>query len=272
MRVAVIGDIGGHVDELRAELARLGVKRDGLLPSDLLVIQVGDLVHRGPASDDVITLVDSYLRNEPHRWIQLVGNHEANYLRTPAFPWSERLRRRSNRILRRWWRNGYAVVATAVRTADESFLVTHAGLTAPVWSDVLGSPSTAEEAAQCINELAFTGEAAVFRGGCVLGGRVNLSAGPLWADCANELVPSWMGRRMPFSQIYGHTTVTDWRRPGRRRAPALDDIVTVDPDAKHETVRLRGGRLIGIDPGHLDTPTTPWHALELVGATAPSVR
>jgi hypothetical protein len=81
MRVAVIGDIGGHVDELRAELARLGVKRDGLLPSDLLVIQVGDLVHRGPASDDVITLVDSYLRNEPHRWIQLVGNHEANYLR-----------------------------------------------------------------------------------------------------------------------------------------------------------------------------------------------
>jgi hypothetical protein len=171
--------------------------------------------------------------------------------------------------------DGYAVVATAIRTADESFLVTHAGLTAPVWSGVLGSPPMAEEAARPINELAVTGEAAVFRGGCVLGGRVNLSAGPLWADCADcadELVPSWMGRRMPFSQIHGHTTATNWRQPDRQRAPALDDIVTVDPDAKHETVRLSGGRLIGIDPGHLDTPTTPWRALELVGDTAPSVR
>jgi hypothetical protein len=62
VRVAVVGDIGGHATELRAELTRLGEDKDGRLPSDLVVIQVGDLIHRGPDSDDVVKLVDNYLK------------------------------------------------------------------------------------------------------------------------------------------------------------------------------------------------------------------
>jgi hypothetical protein len=44
----VIGDIGGHLSELRTELVRLGAGPDGWLPDDLIVVQVGDLIHRGP--------------------------------------------------------------------------------------------------------------------------------------------------------------------------------------------------------------------------------
>ena len=54
-RVAVVGDVAGHLDELRTELRRLGADGGtGRLPDDLTIIQVGDLVHRGPASDAVV--------------------------------------------------------------------------------------------------------------------------------------------------------------------------------------------------------------------------
>lgn len=41
IRVAVIGDVGGHVEELRRELRSLGASETGVLPDDLVVIQVG---------------------------------------------------------------------------------------------------------------------------------------------------------------------------------------------------------------------------------------
>ena len=268
MRIAVIGDIGGHTTELRAELARLGVGPDGRLPCDLVVVQVGDLVHRGPDSEGVVALVDLYLRTQPHRWIQLVGNHEAIYFRPPPFHWPDRLSRRASRTVKRWWNDGHAVVATTVDTADESFLVTHVGVTAQFWSDVLDGPTTATEAARRINGLATTGASAVFRGGVVQHGTVTSSAGPLWADSAAELVPGWAGRRMPFSQIHGHSSIVDWRAPHMTSHAEIHDMVSVDFAAKHETVHLAGGRLIGIDPGHRDIPTKPWRALELTGVAA----
>ena len=44
--MAVLGDVGGHLAALRAELTRLGVPDggDGPIPADLTVVQVGDLV------------------------------------------------------------------------------------------------------------------------------------------------------------------------------------------------------------------------------------
>ena len=42
-RVAVIGDVGGHLAELRRELVRLGADQEtGELPADLTIVQVGD--------------------------------------------------------------------------------------------------------------------------------------------------------------------------------------------------------------------------------------
>ena len=55
-RVAVIGDVGGHLAELRRELVRLGADEEtGELPDDLTIVQVGDLVHRGPDSAGVVS-------------------------------------------------------------------------------------------------------------------------------------------------------------------------------------------------------------------------
>lgn len=263
-RIAVIGDIGGHAIPLRDELTRLGV--GDALPDDLIVVQVGDLIHRGPHSAEVVDLVGGFLRTQPKQWIQLIGNHEANYLRPPAFRWSETLSRKHVRTLKRWWLNGSATVATAIETPDESFLVTHAGITAEFWSSVLGGPTTAAEAASRINQLAKAGSGTVFRAGMYLHGKIMSDAGPLWADTTNELLPGWVDRRLPFSQIHGHNSVTSWRSPdiGAPR-PGIEALITIDHDAKHETVYLEGGRLIGVDPDHRDTPTAIWRSLEITG-------
>jgi hypothetical protein len=270
MRIAVIGDIGGHLDQLCAELARLGVDLASGLPKDLVVIQVGDLVHRGPASDEVISLVDQLMLANPGRWIQLVGNHESVYLGHPAFIWPDRLRARSVRTLRRWWKEGRAVAAAAVETADDSYLVTHAGVTAAFWADQIGAPVSVRDAANRINELAAANDHTLFRPGYLVTGRVNPHVGPLWADTARELVPSWLDRQMPFNQIHGHTTMVDWRQRGLPPESSMSAVVSVDAVAKHETVWIEGRRLIGVDPGHREKPVTPWRAIILDGVAFPS--
>jgi len=271
MRIAVIGDVGGHADPLRHELTRLGARPDGSLPDDLIVVQVGDLIHRGPDSARVVDIVDRYLHTQPTQWIQLIGNHEVNYLQPPVFAWPETLSRKHTRILNRWWRNGTAAVAAAVETTThESFLITHAGVTAEFWASILGGPPTAAEAARRINDLAKTGADTVFRAGYLLHGTTAQDAGPLWAHTTTELLPGWADRHMPFSQIHGHSSITTWREQDATVAGiGIEALVTTDLAAKHETVYLAGGRLVGIDPGHRDTPTTPWRAFELAGtATA----
>ena len=95
--------------------------------ADLLVVQVGDLVHRGPDSAGVVALVERYLNEQPDQWIQLVGNHEAQYLAEPRFAWPERLDPTTVGSLRRWWSSGQLVVAVALSTPQENFLLTHAG-------------------------------------------------------------------------------------------------------------------------------------------------
>jgi hypothetical protein len=267
MRIAVIGDVGGHAEPLRHELTRLGAHPDGSLPEDLIVVQVGDLIHRGPDSAQVLDIVDGYLRSQPTQWIQLVGNHEAHYLRAPVFAWPESLSRRHIRTINRWWSSGSAAVAVAVETAAfESFLITHAGITAEFWASIIGGPPTAEEAARRINHLAKTDPDAVFRAGVMLHGRSAPDAGPLWAHTMTELLPGWADNQMPFSQIHGHDSITAWRGDDTTRAAAgVEALITISADAKHESVHLAGGQLIGIDPDHRDTPTIPWRALELTG-------
>ncbi|MFK0250615.1 metallophosphoesterase family protein [Amycolatopsis azurea] len=180
-RVATIGDIGGHPDQLRRALAWLGATEGGF-PPDLTVIQVGDLVDRGPDSAGVLDIVAELL--DERRWIQLVGNHEAQYLPGGAVFWREPLAEGDVARLREWWDNGRLRIAEAVRTAEgEEFLVTHAGLTLTCWQR-LGEPMSAAEAAKSLNkhpELVWDiGEH----------GRDG-SAGPLWAESGAALHPGW---------------------------------------------------------------------------------
>ena len=267
--MAVVGDVGGHLDDLVTELARLGADPGtGRLPDDLTVVQVGDLVHRGPESDRVVALVDGYLRDQPGHWVQLVGNHEAQYLGEPLFEWPEQLGAESQTTLRRWWDEGLMRVAAPVVTADEDLLVTHAGLTTGFWRDVLGAPADVGEAAHLLDALAGREDAALFRPGHMLtGGRRTRAAGPIWAAASTELVPGWVDRRMPFSQVHGHSSVYDWQQERFRVPAGLVRVTSLDPGAKHETTTLDGGRIIGVDPGHGSRARRPWRAWEVQGRT-----
>lgn len=264
VRVAVIGDVAGHLTELRAELDRLGADpATQRLPPGLVVVQVGDLVHRGPDSAAVVALVDRYLRDQPEQWVQLAGNHEVQYLAEPRFAWPERLDPTSAETLRRWWRSGQMVAAVALKTPGEDFLVTHAGLTVGFWREVLDRLITAEVVAAALNSLIGTHEDVLFAAGQMLGGgRPDRLAGPLWAAAATELVEPWLHAHLPFSQIHGHTSLTDWSRPGPQLHGPVGGATTLDVTTKHETTRLAGGRIIGVDPGHGVRPRLPWRAWE----------
>lgn len=270
-RVAIIGDLAGHLEELSGELLRLGADRQTLrLPEDLTVIQVGDLVHRGPDSEGVVAFVDRYLREQPEQWVQLAGNHEAHYLREPVFDWLETITNEAIETLRSWWSEGRMRIAAVVCAADEGFLVTHAGMTEGFWRQALDSPSLASHAAAAINSFIGTHDDVLFYAGEMLGGGdPNLSAGPVWAATASELVPSWLGadQRLPFSQVHGHSMIVDWRGRRVRGGGELINRLTVDQDAAHEIVALPGGRIIGIDPGHGRQAHRPWRALVIENAT-----
>jgi hypothetical protein len=264
-RVAVVGDVGGHLSALEAELVRLGADRvTGELPAGLTVVQVGDLVHRGPDSAAVVGLVDRYLRRQPRQWVQLLGNHEAQYLREPAFVWPERLDQRSADILRRWWADGELQVAAAFTDArGGGHVVTHAGVTVGFWRDVLGAPATADQAAQLLNALPEIDESAVFRAGRLLHGRRAAGpVGPLWACASSELVPSWLTQELPFSQVHGHSSLYDWCQGSFRCSREIRTRTVLDAAARHEITSLSGGQLIGVDPGHRVVPSGSWRAWE----------
>lgn len=259
-RVAVIGDVAGHLEALAAELARLGASPGEALPRDLVVIQVGDLVHRGPDSDGVVSLVDGYLESQPDQWVQLVGNHEAQYLREPAFRWPDRIASHSVDTLRRWWASGRMRAAVALESPGESYLVTHAGLSQPFWRRTLSAPEEPVDAADRINRLIGRDDDTLFRAGALLGRDV--VAGPVWASAHVELVPSWLDHRLPFSQVHGHTSITDWESGRFRGDTRVGALTVVDEAAKHETTTLTGGRIVGVDPSHGDRAQPVWRAWE----------
>jgi hypothetical protein len=239
-RIVLVGDVGGCPDEL----ARV-ITDD---PSTV-VVQVGDLVDRGPDSSRVLSLVPF-----SPRWVQLIGNHEWQYLDGDMF-WPEPLPAADANLLRTWWQHEQVRVAAAVRAADgEEFLVTHAGLGTEAWR-MLGAPVTAATAADLLN----TRPDEVLRS----------YRGPLWASAGSEVYESWLqdAPPMPFSQIHGHDTIVSYERRIWTCGERLRQRSTVDWDARHTVVRLPGARFIGIDPKHGRTGAPSWSPLVLEDAT-----
>jgi hypothetical protein len=266
-RVAVFGDVGGHAAELRAALVTLGADSLTLrLPDDLTVIQVGDLIHRGPDTAAAIQMARNAMAGQPGQWVQLVGNHEAYYLTPPKFHWPERLAEDDLETLYEWWRTRRMKVAVAVEVkgATRDFLVTHAGLTEGFWRHFLGMPEHAQDTARALNGLVGRlHENWVYRPGVMLTGVVDLSAGPLWASAPDELLPSWLGcfAPSPFHQIHGHSSTIDWVTGRRYGHPQLPMGVAEDSVLRHSTAVIDGSRLIGIDPGHGRRPAKSWGPL-----------
>lgn len=290
-KLAVIGDIGGHEMALREALIVLGADPDeGKLPAGLTVVQVGDLIHRGPDSDAVVRLVDRFYKNSPDNWIQLAGNHETCYFKDPVFKWPRQVSDEEAEILANWWKSGWMRTSWAGNTVGQSvrlkggqrveagagdLLITHAGLTSGLWK-ALGSPTSAAEAADAIEEDARSRPADYWTGawapGIMLSRMVNLGAGVVWASAPEELIPSWAlfaskGEELPlFSQAHGHSTVFSWRDGGYYQPldRMRDGNIPRYADTTARQTRVSVGDMVffGTDPGH---------GVRAVGAWAPLV-
>lgn len=275
-RVAFIGDVGGHRELLLACLRGLGATGTDEapeLPADLTVVQVGDLVHRGPDSPGVLRLVDHLLRTAGGRWVQLAGNHEQLYVDRPVFRWPEHLDESSVALLRRWWAGGTMRAAAAVEAADGTqWFAAHGGLTAGFWRADLDRPATAAAAAERVNALVAAGDQRLWRPGSRLTGVPTWDAGPVWAAAGDELYPSWLhryetsGKVPPFAQVHGHSQAAPWS--GRAWAPpdAVAGALTVDRVRRHQTCLVGGVPLVGVDPGHGSAGVRRFAPLVLAGA------
>ena len=265
-RVAIFGDIGGQAAPLRDALIALGADSGTLeLPSDLTVVQVGDLIHRGPDSHGVLDIVRTAFDRQPRQWIQLAGNHEAQYLTPPKFHWPERMTDDDLETIFDWWRARRMRVAAAVDVGeDRDYLITHAGLTEGFWRHFIGQPDSALATAKALNGLVGRlYENWVFRPGVMLTGEVDLSAGPLWASAPDELLPSWLASSAPapFHQVHGHSSTIDWVTGRRYGHPEGPIAISEDTVRRHATAVIEGRTIIGIDPGHGRRAAASWGPL-----------
>ncbi|MEJ3746909.1 metallophosphoesterase [Actinomycetes bacterium KLBMP 9797] len=90
----IIGDVGGCADQLIEVIGPI-VEESGTL-----VIQVGDLIDRGPNSSAVLAFVRQRLEAGLGDWIQLIGNHESQYLGGEPF-WPQQLAPSDAQLLRK---------------------------------------------------------------------------------------------------------------------------------------------------------------------------
>jgi serine/threonine protein phosphatase 1 len=85
MRSYAIGDIHGHLDQLKRVHGLIAADREAYGDDDAPVVHIGDLVDRGPESRGVI---DYLMRGieEGENWVVLKGNHDrmfAMYMEDP---------------------------------------------------------------------------------------------------------------------------------------------------------------------------------------------
>ncbi len=247
----MLGDVGGHAWVLRRCLQELGADTtNGSLPDDLVVVQVGDLVHKGPDSPGVVALVDRMMMGSPEQWIQLIGNHEAQEgLGGPDF-WHESLPKKVQAELRRWVDSDRARMAVALDTVEYGpTLVTHAGLTRVKW-EVIGRPEDPADAARSLNKEMAADPDRAFAAGEMLGVKPRLPVGVAWAS-PRELLLSWDMEPLPFSQVHGHASPRRWTSgtwaPGLpRRTTALG---ATDAGKRHSDFSWPGGEhIVCVDP------------------------
>jgi len=254
---------------LRRCLQELGADTSaGTLPDDLVVVQVGDLVHQGPDSVGAVALVERMQSTSPDQWVQLLGNHEAQEgLGGPDF-WPESLPESCRRQLRRWVDEDRARLAVALDTVEFGpVLVSHAGLTRQKWV-AIGRPDAAEDAARALNKEFAADPELAFAAGDMLGVRPRLPVGVTWAS-PRELLGSWDMEPLPFSQVHGHASPRRWAAgtwaPGLSRRTTLRAVA--DEQRRHCDFAWPGGEhIVCVDPDYgADEAPVPLAPLVLNG-------
>ena len=258
---AIIGDVGGYVDQLEDCLDRLGIGGD-TWPDGLTVVQVGDLLG---GNDDMacVRLVEPYMR--AGRWIQLAGNWELEAVggNNVTNDRGKTADSAALRIFKGWHQDGLVQFATAVpsRTGSTA-IVTHAGLTREWWTTFAKAETDAAKLVQIINDAKIAS--------LMFGGEMSplqlTPPSPMWAS-TNELWASWSGHDLPWPLVHGHTAPYDWTA-NKWLTHFIDPAIY--PDAKpnvtkrHLTWRPSTGShpIIGIDPGLWPgAPGSSLHAL-----------
>ena len=263
MRTAIIADIAGHLDDLLWHLEQLGCEfHEGvapMIPDDLNLIFAGDLIHRGPRSDDLLLLVDAMKRLHPRRVHILLGNHEANYLpeNPHHFHWSDHLEQRSVDLLQTWWENDTITLSVGVDSSMGPVLVSHAGITRGFWQ-LLEEPATVQGAHHALMEMKLSGAREIWNTGVMMGEKVK-APGPIWASSTQELYPSWLpGDEVPFAQAHGHSAVYQWGRSAfygeRSINPAIPSRTVLMPRMRISITTMGGKPFFSCDPDHGNKP------------------
>lgn len=262
----VFGDTGGHLKTLVAGLKQIGVDTDNyVIPEDMQIIHMGDLIHKGPASLRALVFVENMMLHNPGQWIQLMGNHEMQHL--PNTNWfypcscSETVDDKIDELITSGLlRTAYALEdVTPVRMeksarhrmkpASSSWLFTHGGMTADWWFRMHNREASVLKLAEQINNLT---DKQKDKAGERMGQHGRMPS-PVWASAPTEVFSSWKETPMPFNQVTGHTYPFDWEseRWFGSRATVKDYIksTVLNPDQRIALTKVGENLLMVTDPG-----------------------
>jgi len=265
----VIGDVGGHAGALGRTLVAIGADpATWKLPEGVCAVSVGDLIDRGPDSLGCVAIARACYEANNGNYVQLVGNHEANWLEAGGPYFNTRSDPGAVEALAAWVKDGGVYLAAAVEGHGSGTLVTHAGMTSALWK-ALGEPRSASEAARLINdgwdhELHVN----VTRPGLMLsGGGSKHGGGVYWAEAARELAMSWRGVAMPFDQVHGHSSAWRWR-DGCWEVANYGEKRWIDEKRRHVFTEIGGAKIVGVDPGLWVRDEVSFEAYPVVGSLA----
>lgn len=210
------------------------------------VIGCNEYVKDGPTrgANEAILKFTIVQKSRKENWTQLIGPNEIAALNFP----DEWTNDSSNEILRSAWTGSKSVFQVA--TVSNSRLVTHGGLTYGEWLNI-GSPQTADEAAEKLNEKYFE---TAYQGPCVkLGDPPNYAANPIWADPVMEFFSSWITAPVacPFDQINGSGSLNtiEGRKQCNDKSANLHYVDRVRFNNTGSVATIKGAEFTSIDYG-----------------------
>lgn len=219
----IFGDSSGYWDPIQNSLMEIGVNlKDFIIPQDVVIVHVGDLIHKGPDSDKILAYVSLLMyhnndRDDRGEWIQLIGNHESNYI--PHFPsfWKFDINQQSAEMINFWHQSGQMKIAYALpltSKASRPIVVSHAGISHDFFQDEGFDMSnmSLNQATEFVNKLnaRFIKYPSAFnKAGRMLGYPGATRISPFWIETTNELLK--VGSQNPaLDQIVGHTSPYMW--------------------------------------------------------------
>lgn len=259
MRALLFGDVGGHYLPFAAALQKHGIDMGSMqIPADIVVVQVGDLVHRGPHGDKAVAMADAFMAKFPDQWLQVLGNHEMMHMPGAVSFFACRCSDGTVATIREWVKTRKAVVACAFQGAPQGLLtqpetlVSHAGVSSYWWNS--SGRGTAAETAAYLNSFLPGQLDKLDRYGVMMTGQRTSKAGPWWAAASDEVYPSWHNVRMPFNQVHGHTSPFMWDHDAWFPSTPRLYRDSLERFPLQRASALRGkdgtGSFVGIDPAY----------------------